>query len=228
MAWLPRDASASSPRVTGPRRRDGPGSVPTHGGVQSSPWRGPMLTPLTRTRRAGASPVRLLHAVSALAAALLGAPAHAGSSAEWLSSTDGPSPIVSSKSGVGSAQATATAKVTSDSIKTLCADQARGKPRGGQVGDGRLQQAVAGRARQDVHRSRRLHRREARASRREVVRPRRPLGQLGCRRRAHPLERARRGGRPRRRERWPGPLAAVGGALPRAGERGRSSPRPAR
>ena len=87
-----------------------------------------MLTPLTRTRRAGAGPVRLLHAASALAAALLGAPAHAGSSGEWLSSTDGPSPIVSSKSGAGSAQASATAKVTSESIKTLCADQARGNP----------------------------------------------------------------------------------------------------
>ena len=87
-----------------------------------------MLTPLTRTRRAVAGPVRLLHAASALAAALLGAPAHAGSSGEWLSSTDGPSPIVSSKSGAGSAQASATAKVTSESIKTLCADQARGNP----------------------------------------------------------------------------------------------------
>ena len=38
---------------------------------------------------------------------------------------------MSSKSGVGSAQATATAKVTSDSIKTLCADQAQaGDPAG--------------------------------------------------------------------------------------------------
>ena len=96
----------------------------------------------------------------------------------------------------------------------------RGGPRGGQVGDGRLQQAVAGRARQDVHRSRRLHRREAQSSRREVVRPRRALGQLGRRRRAHSLERARRGGRPRRCERWSFPLAAVGGPLSGPGERG--------
>ena len=88
-----------------------------------------MLTPLIRTRRAGAGPVRLLLTASLLAAALLGAPARAGSSGDWLSSTDGPSPIVTSKSGVGSAQATATAKVTSESIKTLCADQAqRGNP----------------------------------------------------------------------------------------------------
>ncbi len=83
-----------------------------------------MLTSLTRTPVARSGQVRLL----VLAAALLVPTARAASSAEWLSSTDGPSPIVTSKSGVGSAQASATAKVTSDSIKTLCADQARGNP----------------------------------------------------------------------------------------------------
>jgi hypothetical protein len=59
-----------------------------------------------------------------LATGLLGGPALAAGTAEWLSSTEGPSPIVTAKSGVGSAQATATAKVTSDSIKQLCSDQA--------------------------------------------------------------------------------------------------------
>ncbi len=87
-----------------------------------------MLTSLFRTAVPRSGQVRLLGAASVLAAALLTPAAQAGSSAEWLSSTDGPSPIVTSKSGVGSAQASATAKVTSDSIKTLCADQARGNP----------------------------------------------------------------------------------------------------
>jgi len=88
-----------------------------------------MLIPLIRTRLAGSGPVGLLGAVPVLVAALFCFPADAASSAEWLSSTDGPSPIVTSKSGVGSASASATAKVTSESIKTLCADQAqRGNP----------------------------------------------------------------------------------------------------
>ena len=63
-------------------------------------------------------------ATALLVSALLAGPALAASSPEWLASTDGPSPIVTSKSGVGTAQATASAKVTSDSIKTLCSDQA--------------------------------------------------------------------------------------------------------
>jgi hypothetical protein len=53
----------------------------------------------------------------------------AASTPEWLSSTEGPSPTVTSKSGVGTAQATAQAKVTSDSLRTFCADQAgQGNP----------------------------------------------------------------------------------------------------
>jgi hypothetical protein len=50
--------------------------------------------------------------------------AAAASNAEWLSSTEGPSPTVTSKSGVGTAQATATAKVTSESVRSFCADSA--------------------------------------------------------------------------------------------------------
>jgi hypothetical protein len=88
-----------------------------------------MLISLIRTCLAGSGPVGLLGALPVLVSALFCFPAHATSSAEWLSSTDGPSPIVTSKSGVGSASASATAKVTSESIKTLCADQAqRGNP----------------------------------------------------------------------------------------------------
>ncbi len=51
-------------------------------------------------------------------------PAAAGSSAEWLASMEGPSPTVTSKSGVGTAQASARAKVTSESLKSFCADSA--------------------------------------------------------------------------------------------------------
>ncbi|HTS83127.1 MAG TPA: hypothetical protein VMH40_21195 [Myxococcaceae bacterium] len=66
------------------------------------------------------------HAVAGALAgvALLSAAARAASGSEWLSSTQGPSPIVTAKSGTGTAQATATAKVTSDSIQTFCGDQA--------------------------------------------------------------------------------------------------------
>jgi hypothetical protein len=70
-----------------------------------------------------------VHAASLIAGVLLGAPALAGSSTEWLASTDGPSPMVTSKSGAGTSQATATAKITSDSIKTLCSEEAgKGDP----------------------------------------------------------------------------------------------------
>ena len=83
-----------------------------------------MSTTLARPRPAGVRRSAVLRAVLLLATGLLGGRGLAAGSPEWLSSTDGPSPIVTSKSGVGSAQATATAKVTSDSIKELCADQA--------------------------------------------------------------------------------------------------------
>lgn len=86
-----------------------------------------MPTPSAQPAHAAAGPVRRLWAVALvtlLAAAVLPSAARAASSAEWLSSTEGPSPIVTAKSGVGTAQATATAKVTSDSLQTFCADQA--------------------------------------------------------------------------------------------------------
>jgi hypothetical protein len=51
-------------------------------------------------------------------------PARAASGAEWLASTDGPNPTVTAKSGTGTAQATAQAKITSDALQTFCADQA--------------------------------------------------------------------------------------------------------
>ena len=88
-----------------------------------------MPTSLTRKRHAGAGPVRRLRGGALVAAAVLGAPVLAGSSGEWLASTDGPSPMVTSKSGVGTAQATATAKITSESIKALCSEEAgKGDP----------------------------------------------------------------------------------------------------
>ena len=88
-----------------------------------------MPTPLAWIRRRGARRARRLHAAVVLAGAFLAAPGLAASSSEWLASTDGPSPVVTSKAGVGTAQASATAKVTSESIKTLCADQAgQGNP----------------------------------------------------------------------------------------------------
>ncbi|HEY1906117.1 MAG TPA: hypothetical protein VGG91_08750, partial [Myxococcaceae bacterium] len=65
-----------------------------------------------------------MRAALLLASGLLGGSGLAASSPEWLSATDGPSPLVTSKSGMGTAQATATGKVTSDSIKELCSDQA--------------------------------------------------------------------------------------------------------
>jgi hypothetical protein len=68
--------------------------------------------------------LRPILAVALAGAALVSGVARAASSAEWLSSTDGPSPAVTSKSGTGTAQATATAKVTSESIQTFCANQA--------------------------------------------------------------------------------------------------------
>ena len=82
-----------------------------------------MSTLLARPRPARVRRSTVLGA-ALFATGLLAGAARAAGSPEWLSSTDGPSPIVSSKSGVGSAQATATAKVTSDSIKELCSDQA--------------------------------------------------------------------------------------------------------
>jgi len=88
-----------------------------------------MSTSFTRNRRAGANPAHRLHAASLIAGVLVALPALAGSSSEWLASTDGPSPMVTSKSGAGSAQATATAKITSESLKTLCAEEAgKGDP----------------------------------------------------------------------------------------------------
>lgn len=59
-----------------------------------------------------------------LCSASLVSQARAASSPEWLASTDGPNPTVTSKSGVGTAQAVAQAKVTSDAVQTFCADQA--------------------------------------------------------------------------------------------------------
>jgi hypothetical protein len=82
-----------------------------------------MLEPVAHPSRAVVRLAHLLGAVGLLFGASLSGSARAGSSAEWLSSTDGPSPTVTSKSGVGTAQATATAKVTSESIRTFCADQ---------------------------------------------------------------------------------------------------------
>ncbi len=82
-----------------------------------------MLDPFAHPRHPGARPVRLLLAAALAGAASLAGSARAASSAEWLASTEGPSPIVTAKSGVGTAQATVTAKVTSDSLKTFCADQ---------------------------------------------------------------------------------------------------------
>src|SRR5262249_40417951 len=82
-----------------------------------------MSTLLARPRPANVRRSAVLRAAF-LATGLLAGSALAAGTPEWLSSTDGPSPVVTSKSGVGSAQATATAKVTSDSIKELCADQA--------------------------------------------------------------------------------------------------------
>ncbi len=51
-------------------------------------------------------------------------PARAASGAEWLASTDGPNPTVTAKSGTGTAQSKAQAKVTPDALQTFCADQA--------------------------------------------------------------------------------------------------------
>ncbi|HET6983918.1 MAG TPA: hypothetical protein VFI53_17380 [Myxococcaceae bacterium] len=82
-----------------------------------------MSTLRSRPRPASAGRSAVLRA-TLFATGLLAGSALAAGSPEWLSSTDGPSPIVTSKSGVGSAQATATGKVTSDSIKELCSDQA--------------------------------------------------------------------------------------------------------
>ena len=50
--------------------------------------------------------------------------ARAATGAEWLASTDGPNPTVTAKSGIGTAQAAAQAKITSDALQTFCADQA--------------------------------------------------------------------------------------------------------
>jgi hypothetical protein len=73
--------------------------------------------------------LRAVLAVALASAALVSGAARAASSAESLSSTQGPSPVVTSKSGTGTAQATATAKVTSESIQTFCANQAgQGNP----------------------------------------------------------------------------------------------------
>ena len=53
-----------------------------------------MSTSFTRNRRAGANPAHRLHAASLIAGVLVALPALAGSSSEWLASTDGPSPMM--------------------------------------------------------------------------------------------------------------------------------------
>jgi len=82
-----------------------------------------MLDRIIQPLRPVARLVHLLGAAGLLCGVALTSSARAGSSAEWLASTDGPSPTVTTKSGVGTAQATATAKVTSESIRTFCSDQ---------------------------------------------------------------------------------------------------------
>jgi hypothetical protein len=82
-----------------------------------------MLDRIIKPPRRVARLVHLVGAAGLLCGAALTGSAHAGSNAEWLASTDGPSPTVSSKSGVGTAQATANAKVTSESIRQFCSDQ---------------------------------------------------------------------------------------------------------
>ncbi len=85
--------------------------------------------PVARSRCVTASRSRrgqFLVGLTAAGCLLSGVWARAGaaSNAEWLASMEGPSPTVTSKSGVGSAQATATAKVTSESLRSFCVDQA--------------------------------------------------------------------------------------------------------
>ena len=72
----------------------------------------------------GAAARRIVPAAALVLLASVATPARAASGAEWLASTDGPNPTVIAKSGVGTAQATAKAKVTSDALQTFCADQA--------------------------------------------------------------------------------------------------------
>ena len=73
-------------------------------------------------QRAGGAAIVRAAALALLAS--VATPARAASGAEWLASTEGPNPTVIAKSGVGTAQATAKAKVTSDALQTFCADQA--------------------------------------------------------------------------------------------------------
>ena len=107
----------------------------------------------------------------------------------------------------------------------LAQDLLRGPERSGRPGPGeggrqRLREAAEPRAGKDVHHPGRLHRGAAHAARREVVRAGRPLGQLRHRRRPHPVEgTGRGGGGTGQRQRRPGAVAAVGGSLPRPGER---------
>jgi len=82
-----------------------------------------MLDPNIQPSRRVSRFVHLLGPALLLCGTALSGNAHAGTSAESLAATDGPSPTVTSKSGVGTAQATATAKVTSESIRTFCSDQ---------------------------------------------------------------------------------------------------------
>src|SRR5215831_20713372 len=76
-----------------------------------------MLDRIIQPLRPVARLVHLLGAAGLLCGVALTSSARAGSSAEWLASTDGPSPTVTTKSGVG------TAKVTFESIRTFCSDQ---------------------------------------------------------------------------------------------------------
>jgi len=64
----------------------------------------------------------------ALVMLTLARPALGGAGAEWLASTDGPSPTVTAKSGVGTAQAAAEAQVTNDGLRTWCSEQEQGDP----------------------------------------------------------------------------------------------------
>src|SRR6516162_697197 len=82
-----------------------------------------MLDPNIQPSRRVSRFVHLLGPALLLCGTALSGNAHAGTSAESLAATDGPSLTVTSKSGVGTAQATATAKVTSESIRTFCSDQ---------------------------------------------------------------------------------------------------------
>ena len=69
------------------------------------------------------------HALLALlCAAAIPSTAKAAGSTEWLASTEGPSPTVTSKSGSGTVNATAEAKITADGLQTWCTEQEGGDP----------------------------------------------------------------------------------------------------